>query len=217
VLPGPRELAPGADHLDVKLQTTTSTGVKVEQTLTFHRGSYVIDVAYQIVNAGPTPLSPYAYFQFTRDAKTTEPQSSMTPASFTGPAIYNETDKFKKIEFSDIDKLAADPSRKLPYTKTTDNGWVGMVEHYFVAAWLPPDDKKAQREFYTRKLENGLYTAGRHHPGGNDRAKCNGRSAGSAVRRSARTGCSGEARERASIWSSTTAFSPSSRRRCSGC
>ena len=66
-------------------------------------------------------------------------QSSMAPSAYTGPVLYNETDKFKKIEFSDLDKIAAEPSRKLPYTKNTDNGWVGMVEHYFVAAWLPPD------------------------------------------------------------------------------
>ena len=43
-----------------------------------------------------------------------------------------------------------DPSRKLPYTKNADNGWVGMVEHYFVAAWLPPDEPRPPREFYAR-------------------------------------------------------------------
>ena len=160
VLPGLRELAPGTDRLDVKFQTTAGNGVKVVQILTFHRGSYVIDVAYEITNTSPAPISPYAYFQLTRDSKTQGTQNSMAPASFTGPAIYNETDKYKKIEFSDLDKLAADPSRKLPYTKTADNGWVGMVEHYFVAAWLPSDEKKIPREFYTRKLENGLYSAG---------------------------------------------------------
>ena len=74
----------------------------------------------------------------------------MAPASFIGPAIYNETDKFKKIEFADIDKLAADPSRKLPYTKNADNGWVGMVEHYFVAAWLPADEKRCARVLHAR-------------------------------------------------------------------
>ena len=84
----------------------------------------------------------------------------MAPASFTGPVVYNEADKYKKIEFGDVDKLAADPTRKLPYTKNADNGWVGMVEHYFVAAWLPSDEKKTPREFYTRKLDNGLYSVG---------------------------------------------------------
>ena len=35
-----------------------------------------------------------------------------------------------------------------------------MVEHYFVAAWMPSDEKKTPREFYAKKLDNGLYAAG---------------------------------------------------------
>ncbi len=159
-LPGPRELAAGQDRLEVRLQTTAPNGAKVVEVLTFHRGSYVIDVAYDVTNTGAAPIAPYAYFQFTRDTVHQGTKSSMAPASYVGPVIYNEADKYKKVEFGDIDKLAADPTRKLPYTKTTDNGWVGMVEHYFVAAWLPPDEPKTTREFYTRKLDNGLYSAG---------------------------------------------------------
>ncbi len=160
VLPGPRELAPGADSLEVKLQATATNGDKVLQTLTFHRGSYVIDVAYAITNAGNAPITPYAYFQLTRDTKTQGVHSSMAPAAYTGPVIYNETDKFKKVDPGELDKLAADPSRKLPYTKNTDNGWVGMIEHYFLAAWLPPDTPRSSREFYAKKVDNGLYADG---------------------------------------------------------
>ncbi len=159
-LPGPRELAPGQDRLELRLQATAANGDKVVQVLTFHRGSYVIDVAYDVTNNGAAPIMPYAYYQFTRDSKHVGFQSSMAPTSYTGPVVYNESDKYKKVEFAEIDKLAADPSRKPPFTKTTDNGWVGMVEHYFVDAWLPPDDAKLTREFYAKKLDNGLYTAG---------------------------------------------------------
>jgi YidC/Oxa1 family membrane protein insertase len=159
-LPGPRELAPNTDRLELRLQAQAPTGDKVTQVLTFHRGSYVIDVAFDITNNGAAPIAPYAYFQFTRDTKTQGTQNPMAPVSYTGPVIYNETDKFKKVDFSDLDKLAAEPGRKLPYTKNTDNGWVGMLEHYFVAAWLPPDDRKLAREFYARRLDGGLYAAG---------------------------------------------------------
>jgi YidC/Oxa1 family membrane protein insertase len=159
-LPGPRSLAPGADQLQVKLQSTAANGDKVVQTLTFHRGSYVIDVAFEITNAGSAPIKPEAYFQLMRDMKHVGVQSSMAPASFVGPVVYNEQDKFKKIDFGEIDKEAADPSRKPAFTRATDNGWIGMIEHYFVAAWLPPDTAKLPRQFYTTKLDNGLYTAG---------------------------------------------------------
>ena len=173
VLPGPRTLAPGADELQLKLQSTAANGDKVVQTLTFHRGSYVIDVAFDVTNAGAAPIKPEAYFQLMRDMKHVGVQSSMAPASFVGPVVYNEQDKFKKVDFSEIDKEAADPSRKPAYTHATDNGWIGMIEHYFVAAWLPAETPKLPRQFYTTKLDNGLYTAGVRYaeptipPGGN--------------------------------------------------
>jgi YidC/Oxa1 family membrane protein insertase len=163
-LPGPRELATGADKVDLKLETTAANGDKVVETLTFHRGTYVIDVAFDVTNATGAPYTPEAYFQLMRDTKQAVTQNSMAPAAFVGPVVYNDADKFKKVEFSEIDKEAADPSRKPVYTKNADNGWVGMIEHYFVAAWLPPDNK-APRQFYTTKLDGGLYTAGVRYSG----------------------------------------------------
>ena len=160
VLPGPRELAPGSDSLSLQLVATAPNGDKVQKTLTFHRGTYLIDAKFAVTNAGSAPLAPFAYFQLTRDTKQAVVQSSMAPAAYVGPVIYNSTDNFKKVDYGEIDKLAADPNRKLPFQKTADNGWVGMIEHYFVAAWLPSDDAKTPREFYTRKLDNGLYAAG---------------------------------------------------------
>ena len=159
VLPGPRELAPGADSLDVRLKATAANGDTVIQTLTFRRGSYVIDVSYDVTNNTAAPQAPYAYFQLTRDAKAVGLQSSFAPVAYTGAVVYNETDKYKKVDFGELDKLAADPSRKAPFTGKQDNGWIGMVEHYFVSAWLP-GEKKSPREFYARKLDGGLYAAG---------------------------------------------------------
>ncbi|MFI4903994.1 MAG: membrane protein insertase YidC [Burkholderiales bacterium] len=160
VLPGPRELAPGAASFDVKLAATAANGDRVVETYTFHRGSYLIDVSYAVTNAGAAPFTPSAYFQFTRDTKSAVVHHSMAPSSYVGPVIYDEADKYKKVDFGEIDKEASDPTRKPSYTKNADNGWVAMVEHYFVAAWVPSDASKAPREFYTRKLDNGLYAAG---------------------------------------------------------
>jgi YidC/Oxa1 family membrane protein insertase len=160
VLPGPRDLPPGADRIELRLQATTPIGDKVVQVLTFHRGSYVIDVAFDITNKGSSPVAPYAYFQLTRDKATQGTHSSMAPVSYTGPVIYNDSDKFKKVEFGELDKEASDPTRKAPYTKNADNGWVGMVEHYFVSAWIPGDDRRIPREYFARKLDNDLYSVG---------------------------------------------------------
>jgi len=159
-LPGPRELEAGSDRIVLRLQAIAANGIKVVQILTFHRGSYLIDVAYDVTNSTAAPIAPEAYFQLMRDAKNAVVQNSMAPAAYVGPVVYNDKDNFKKVEFGEIDKEAADPSRKPAFTKVTDNGWIGMIEHYFVAAWLPPQNLPVQRQFYTTKLPNGLYAAG---------------------------------------------------------
>lgn len=145
------QLAEGKDSFEVRLLATEVTGAKVSKVYVFHRGSYLIDVGYEIENNGSTPLSPSAYFQFVRDKTPPEGGSKFVP-TYTGPAVYTEQEKFQKVSFSDIDK------GKIKYPQRADNGWIGMLQHYFVAAWLPKD--KIPREFYTKQLENDLYAAG---------------------------------------------------------
>ena len=185
VLPGPRELPAGADSFDVKLAATGSQGEKVVQTLTFHRGTYQIDVAFEIANAGAAPLAPFAYYQLTRDTTTALPQSSWTPVAYTGPVVYNETDKFKKVEFGEIDKLAADAKRKPPFTAKTDNGWVAMIEHYFVNAWLPGAGQAGTGVLHPQARQRPL-CGGRDPADGADRAGCHRHDQGPALRRARR-------------------------------
>lgn len=144
-------LAPGSDRVDVRLQAPGPDGVKVTKILTFRRGSYVVDIAYQIDNGSSAPLAGHSYFQLVRDGKSPAGENAMAYV-YTGPAIYTEHDKFQKVAFGDIDK------GKTPYSPTADNGWVAMVQHYFVSAILPPG--KVQREYYTRKLAEDHYAVG---------------------------------------------------------
>ena len=150
-------LADGADSLDVTLHAREPNGTEVTKTYRFHRGSYKVDVGYQIVNHGDKPITPFAYFQFIRDSNAPSPQAAQTArfagvSTFTGPAIYTEESKFHKVTFKDID------NRKQTHpTKATD-GWVAIVQHYFVSAWLPKQG--VQREFFTKKVSDTLYAAG---------------------------------------------------------
>ncbi|MDR2243828.1 MAG: membrane protein insertase YidC [Burkholderiales bacterium] len=159
VLSEQRELREGEDSFELRLGTTAANGDRVEQILTFHRDSYVIDVSFK-VTGDATTTAPYAYFQFTRDTKEASKRSAMAPAAYTGPVVFNETDKFKKVDFDELDKLAADPLRKPLFTPTNDNGWAAMIEHYFVTAWALPESNTTQREFYARKTGDGLYSVG---------------------------------------------------------
>ena len=146
------KLADGAQALEVRLEAPEADGIKVTQVYKFARGSYVIDVSYNINNGGEAALQPHGYFQLVRDRKPPDGDSAMLP-TYTGPAVYTKGEKFQKVAFDDIDK------NKTPYSKISqDEGWVAIIQHYFLSAFIPKD--KTPREFYTKKLEGGLYTAG---------------------------------------------------------
>jgi YidC/Oxa1 family membrane protein insertase len=168
--PGPREFKDGEDQLEVRLDAMAGP-VKVTKVFVFHRGSYVIDVRFEISNQGTAAIAPDAYFQITRDGNPSPGQQRFV-STFTGPAFYTESAKYEKIKFSDIDKLSAieigggkitdadKRSAKIP--ADADNGWVAMLQHYFVTAWLPPKEEsgKALYEFYAKKAANNLYSVG---------------------------------------------------------
>ena len=144
-------LAAGQERLAVRLEAPLVNGLKVAKVLTFHRDSHLIDIAHEITNATAEPFAAHAYFQITRDGKSPPGDTAMM-STYTGAAVYTEQDKFVKVGFGDIDK------GKTPYSKSADNGWVGMVQHYFVTALLPLE--KLPREFYTKKLAEDFYSVG---------------------------------------------------------
>ena len=149
-------LAPDQKQLEVRLHARDANGVEVVKRIVFHRGSYLIDVAYDITNKGAQPIAPRAYFAFLRDGNPPS-EDAAVPASFggvstfTGPAVYTDESKFAKINFSDIDK------GKQSHPKKAKDGWIAIVQHYFVSAWLPKNG--VDREFVTEKLDD-RYRAG---------------------------------------------------------
>ncbi|MGQ0751020.1 MAG: membrane protein insertase YidC [Betaproteobacteria bacterium] len=150
-------LAPGNDVVEVRMQAEVADGVSAAKIFRFRRGSYVIEVAHELTNKSATPIQPFAYFQLVRDGKPPEGDSAMLP-TYTGAAVYTDKEKFQKVDFSDIDK------GKTPYPKNTNDGWIAILQHYFLSAWLPKNG--TPREFYTRKLEGGLYAVGVILPAG---------------------------------------------------
>jgi len=145
------QLAAGQEQVEVRLIAPAADGVQVTKVYRFRRGSYLIDVSFEIANAGAAAIQPYAYFQLVRDDKSPAGDSAMVP-TFTGVAVYTDKDKFQKLAFADIEK------GKAQHTKNSEDGWIAMLQHYFFSAWLPRSGMP--REFFTRRLEDGLYSAG---------------------------------------------------------
>ena len=148
-------LADGKPELEVRLESVG--GVKAAKVYRFRRNSYVIDITHEFVNTGTAPVEAFAYYQLVRDSKAPEGDSKMVP-TYTGVAVYTEKEKFQKVDFGDIEKS------KVPYPKNGTDGWIGMLQHYFLGAWLPKPG--APREFYTREVQQGLFAAGTIVPAG---------------------------------------------------
>jgi YidC/Oxa1 family membrane protein insertase len=154
VADGPRALAAGQDALDVTL-VSEAGGARVEKTYTFHRGRYDVAVRHVVTNVGTTPITPWIYLQLMRDGNKPDGESALY-YTYTGPAVYTEQDKFKKVEFSAIEK------NKPELPQPANNGWVGMIQHYFVAAWVPKEGD--HREYYASMVDKNLYTIGTRQP-----------------------------------------------------
>ena len=151
ILPGPRALQPGADKLELRLAADGPNGLSIEKVYTFYRNRYLIDVAFKITNHGTAPVKTYAYFQLVRNDKA-PPGQTHTSHTYFGPVMYTAESKYKKISFSDVEEGKAE------YPKHADDGWIGIVQHYFVAAWAPRGN--SPREFYLKHLPDGEFSAG---------------------------------------------------------
>jgi YidC/Oxa1 family membrane protein insertase len=145
-------LADGKDVLDVEFVWNSADGITYKKIYRFHRDSYIVDITYKVFNTSSKTWVGYQYNQFKRTPL--EAQSSFNPAtmvpSYTGGAIYDRDEKYRKISFSDMQ----DENLSI----LTTNGWVGMLQHYFVGAWLLEDDSKY--EIFTNKLAHNKYFLG---------------------------------------------------------
>lgn len=157
-VPGPRALKDGENELNIRFESPEQGGVKLIKTWTLKRGAYDIAVKHEVVNAGTAAVAPQLYMQLVRDGNKPPGESSFY-STFTGPAVYTDAKKYQKIEFKDIE------NGKVDIPKESPNGYVAMVQHYFASAWLLADG--VERQLFTRKVSDNLYSVGMIAPLGN--------------------------------------------------
>lgn len=148
-LPGARTLDNG-NEVQLVLQAEEG-GVKLTKTYTFKRDSYLIDVKHTVTNASGAPINPSLYLQLVRDDNKPGGESHFY-STFTGPAVYSDSEHFEKLDF---EKIA---NGKQQHVTKADNGWIAMVQHYFVSAFIPP--QKAQRDIFSKKVGDKLFAIG---------------------------------------------------------
>jgi YidC/Oxa1 family membrane protein insertase len=146
----PADPAAPAGSVDL-VMASEGGGVRLERHYRLLPGSYEIQVENKVSNVSEKPLAPTLYMQLTRDGNPAPGASGMY-STYTGPVIYTDEEKFQKVHFDDIE------SGKARHATKADDGWVGIIQHYFATAWVP--EQGVPREYYTRRIEPNLYSVG---------------------------------------------------------
>ncbi|MDT8370702.1 MAG: membrane protein insertase YidC [Gammaproteobacteria bacterium] len=142
------ELDQDSDTIVVPLRWYSETGLTVTKTFTFHRNSYLVDIDYQVTNNTGESFTAYPYAQFNR----TRPEESKGFVyTYTGAVFSSPTEQYEKVDFDDLDDGA--------FSRTAEDGWAAMIQHYFVTAIIPTYDQKP-KGFYGKSIGETNYTAG---------------------------------------------------------
>ena len=146
-------LPEGKDQIDIPMVWKNDEGVVVTKHLILHRGSYLVEVKYEIDNQSSQAWAVRDYGQLQR----TEPhdqKSRFGSSAYVGGVYYNPKDKYEKVDFKEMAKKRLNVD--------SDNGWLAMIQHYFLSAWIPP--KTQVEHYYTNALSGGRYLIGSYSP-----------------------------------------------------
>ncbi len=124
------QLEDGQNQLQVDL-TLQQGDVNITKRFIFDRGEYLVKIEYLIDNQSEEPWQGNLYGQIKRDSSEAGagPGGAFALNPYLGAAITTIDEQYKKIEFDDL--------RESSFKTTTEGGWVAMIEHYFVSAWIP--------------------------------------------------------------------------------
>jgi len=131
------------DTLVVPLTWKNNQGLSITKTFTFSKDRYDVNVSYTVNNGSTNTATVQPYAQL-KQVMQFEDDSNMFMPTYRGAAFSTEDDKYQKYSFEDIE----DENLR----ETTKAGWAGMLEHYFVSAWVPSQEQT--NTIYSRNLKN---------------------------------------------------------------
>ncbi len=135
-------LEDGQDSMEVKLTWSGDNEIRVEKIFTFYRDSFVFDVTHRVINRGRATWIGRQYQQL-RHSSISENRSWLRLPTYTGTAYYDGA--YHKHSFDDVDEK--------PINMRVTGGWVAMLQHYFVSAWVP--DTEEENLFYSKRVKAG--------------------------------------------------------------
>jgi YidC/Oxa1 family membrane protein insertase len=150
-----RALADGANEVAASFVWTGNDGVSIRRTYTLKRGAYALTVRDEILNRGTRPWTGYVFRQLKRVPQNIE-YGMTNPESFVfhGAAWYTPENKYDKRKY---DAFVDDG---LQLDRNIGGGWIALLQHYFVTAWVPQPDQKANFDLSTAGSRYGIVATG---------------------------------------------------------
>ncbi|MDF7679563.1 membrane protein insertase YidC [Enterobacteriaceae bacterium ESL0689] len=146
----------GQNEIVIPLTYTDKSGNIFSKIFTLKRGDYAVEVDYRVQNKGTTPLEISTFGQLKQTEKLPEHRDTQTGGlssmqTYRGAAYSTTHSNYEKYKFDTIaegDNLNTE----------TKNGWVAMLQQYFITAWIPHGN--GMNHFYTANPGNGIVTIG---------------------------------------------------------
>ncbi|MCK3658312.1 membrane protein insertase YidC [Pasteurellaceae bacterium Pebbles2] len=135
-------LADGQNELRVPL-TFSKDGVTYHKVFVLKRGEYDVNVNYEIQNNSDAAIEVQPYGQLKHSL--VESSGNMAMPTYTGGAYSSSETNYKKYSFEEMSKANL--------AENTKAGWVAVLQHYFVSAWIPNQD--TDNQLYT-STNNGM-------------------------------------------------------------
>jgi YidC/Oxa1 family membrane protein insertase len=131
--------AEGSDTLDVPFEYTDASGYTLRKVFHFKRGSYEVGLDQTLVNKSGSALSAAPYARWQRgELNASSKKAAPFVNSFFGMGVYEQKPGSGDYRFR---KFKPDEIAKTPYESKQSGGWLAMLQHYFVAAIIPPADE----------------------------------------------------------------------------
>ena len=121
-------------------------GMHVYKRFTAHDDRYDVNVSFDIRNDGSSIASVTSFAQLKRDnTQAPDGNTGFGVSPYLGAALTQPDERYTKLSFSDLNDE--------PFSKRLPAGWVAILQHYFVSAWIP--SQQASHDFFASQLSNG--------------------------------------------------------------
>jgi YidC/Oxa1 family membrane protein insertase len=128
------ELKDGQDALEIPLTYTNAQGIEFKKIFLLKRDVYDIDVTFEVTNNSAESTVHNVFTQLKRDwFDDPNGEGSAFMSAYLGGAYGDHEGRFNKIDFDDM--------QDEPINTYANGGWVSIIQHYFVTAWVPPQNQ----------------------------------------------------------------------------